>query len=96
MTVHRSLVAARVNQVISVAIQRAVAFNILEYRYTTLPLGRAGGGWQYSRSPVVGGADWEDDEVIEVPMPVPPPVSVPLPVAGFLGAGGVGGMVVVV
>ena len=34
-SVHRSLIAGRVNQCIAVAIQRAVAFNILEYRYTT-------------------------------------------------------------
>ena len=39
-TVHRSLVAARVNQAISVAVQRVVAFNILEYRHASLPKGR--------------------------------------------------------
>ena len=39
-TVHLSLVAARVNQAISVAVQRVVAFNILEDRYTSLPKGR--------------------------------------------------------
>ena len=42
-SVPRSLVAARVSQAISVAIQRVVAFNILEFRYTTLPKGRVPG-----------------------------------------------------
>ena len=59
-TVHRSLVAARVGQAISIAIQRAVAFNILEFRYTTLPMGRGGLPVQ---PVVVGGEDWEDDGV---------------------------------
>ena len=57
-TVHRSLVAARVNQAISVAVQRVVAFNILEYRYTSLPKGRVAAHAQAEP----GGADWDDDE----------------------------------
>jgi hypothetical protein len=57
-TVHRSLVAARVNQAISVAVQRVVAFNILEYRYTSLPKGRVAVHAQAEP----GGADWDDDE----------------------------------
>jgi len=57
-TVHRSLVAARVNQVISVAVQRVVAFNILEYRHTSLPKGRVAVHAQAEP----GGADWDDGE----------------------------------
>ena len=57
-TVHRSVVAARVNQAISVAVQRAVAFNILEYRYTSLPKGRL----PVRAHAEPGGADWDDDE----------------------------------
>ena len=53
-----SLVAARVNQAISVAVQRVVAFNILEYRYTSLPKGRVAVHAQAEP----GGADWDDDE----------------------------------
>ena len=63
-TVHRSLVAGRVNQCIAVAIQRAVAFNILEYRYTTLPMGRAAARAAQAAAPVqAGGDDWENDAV---------------------------------
>ena len=54
-SVSRSLVAARVGQAISVAIQRVVAFNILEFRYTTLPKGRAPGSGVQVASPRVGG-----------------------------------------
>jgi hypothetical protein len=63
-TVHRSLVAGRVNQCIAVAIQRAVAFNILEYRYTTLPMGRAAARAAQAAAPVqAGGDDWDNDAV---------------------------------
>ena len=47
-----------VNQAISVAVQRVVAFNILEYRYTSLPKGRVAA--HAHAEP--GGADWDDDE----------------------------------
>ena len=61
-TVHRSLIAARVNQAISVAVQRVVAFNILEYRYTSLPKGRASGAAPAQSQAEPGGEDWDDDE----------------------------------
>ena len=70
-SVPRSLVAARVSQAISVAIQRVVAFNILEFRYTTLPKGRVpGSGVQLASPNGVGGSmlsgdDWEDEGVAE-------------------------------
>ena len=54
----KELVAARVNQAISVAVQRVVAFNILEYRYTSLPKGRVAAHAQAEP----GGVDWDDDE----------------------------------
>ena len=44
-----SLVAARVSQVISVALQRAVAYNALDFRYTKLGQSRAVGGGSASR-----------------------------------------------
>ena len=73
-----SLVAARVSQVISVALQRAVAFNALDFRFSKLGQGRAVGG---GAVPVpVGGAaaaqqllgqavnDWDaDDDSDELP-----------------------------
>ena len=40
------------------AVQRVVAFNILEYRYTSLPKGRVAVHAQAEP----GGADWDDDE----------------------------------
>ena len=40
------------------AVQRVVAFNILEYRYTSLPKGRVAAHAQAEP----GGADWDDDE----------------------------------
>jgi hypothetical protein len=60
-SVHRSLVAARVSQAISVAIQRVVAFNILEFRYTTLPKGQSAGavGAAGPGQQLVGGDDWD-------------------------------------
>ena len=39
-TTSRSLVASRVSQALSVALQSAVAFNILDYVYTKIPKGR--------------------------------------------------------
>ena len=44
----------------SVAVQRVVAFNILEYRYTSLPKGRVAAHAQ--AEPGGHGADWDDDE----------------------------------
>ena len=42
------------------AVQRVVAFNILEYRYTSLPKGRVAAHAQAEP----GGADWDDDEPV--------------------------------
>ena len=83
-TVARSLVAARVSQAMSVAVQRAVAFNILEFRYTVLPKGRVGG----LAAPAPGGGDWEDDE----PEASGPVHQLPVPVPGVAGAAARGGM----
>ena len=49
-----------VNQAISVAVQRVVAFNILEYRYTSLPKPEGRVAVHAQAEP--GGADWDDDE----------------------------------
>ena len=43
-TMPYSQVAARVSQVICVALQRAVAYNALDFRYTKLAKGRVVGG----------------------------------------------------
>ena len=40
------------------AVQHVVAFNTLEYRYTSLPKGRVAAHAQAEP----GGADWDDDE----------------------------------
>ena len=67
-------------QAVSVAVQRVVAFNALEYRYTTLPKGRRGGGPQVAaQAAAEGGADWDEDEV-------PQPAGQGAAVAGEAGA----------
>ena len=43
-TVPYSLVSARVSQIFSVALQKAVAYNALDFRYTKLAKARAVGG----------------------------------------------------
>jgi len=53
-TTSRSLVASRVSQALSVALQSAVAFNILDYVYTKIPKGRKG-----TIAVQPGGADWD-------------------------------------
>ena len=89
-TVSRLLVAARFSQAMSVAVQRAVAFNILEFRYTVLPKGRVGG----LAAPVPGGGDWDDDEPVPeaggLGFQLPVPVLVPGPGVVAVGAGGPG------
>ena len=59
-SVHVSSIASRVNQVMSVAIQRAIAFNALDLRYTKLPANRVVGGG-ISQGASEGGGDWDDD-----------------------------------
>ena len=44
----------------SVAIQRAIAFNALDLRYTKLPANRVVGGG-ISQATTEGGGDWDDD-----------------------------------
>ena len=62
----RAAIANRVYQSVSVALQRVVAFVALEFRYTTLPRGRIGGGPQVAaQAAAEGGADWDADEVPE-------------------------------
>ena len=66
-TVPLSTTASRISQVISVALQRAVAFNALDYRYTKLRLakGRVVGGGTGSAVQAIQllavavGGDWE-------------------------------------
>jgi hypothetical protein len=58
--------ASRISQVISVALQRAVAFNALDYRYTKLANGRVVGGGtgsavQAVQLLAVAVGDWEED-----------------------------------
>ena len=57
-SVPRCRVAGRVNQVISIALQRNCASNYLEYRYTTL----SKPGSNQLAVPEAGGADWDEDE----------------------------------
>ena len=67
-----SLIAARVSQVISAALQRAVAFNALDFRFSKLGKGRAvgggavpvGGAAAAQQLPVLGQAvnDWDADD----------------------------------
>ena len=64
-----SLVATRVSQVISVALQRAVAYNALDFRYTKLGQSRAVGGGAVPVGAGAGGPvaaqvanDWEADD----------------------------------
>ena len=73
-TVPYSTIAARVNQVISVALQKAVAYNALNYRYTKLAKPRVVGNGAAASTGIgaaqslLGAAvnaahdDWEDDE----------------------------------
>jgi len=61
----RALIAARVHRVISVAIQRVVAFNALDYRHTKLKGRVVGCGAQFegsTDSTCSGGDDWDDDD----------------------------------
>ena len=65
-TVLLSTTASRTSQVISVALQRAVAFNALDYRYTKLAKGRVVGGGtgsavQAVQMLAVAVGDWEED-----------------------------------
>jgi hypothetical protein len=55
-----SVTAARVNRVISVALQKAIAYNALDFRYTKLSKNRAVG----AEVPLIvqGGDDWDDDD----------------------------------
>ena len=54
---------SRISQVISVALQRAVAFNALDYRNTKLAKGRVVGGGAGSAVLLLAAAvgDWEED-----------------------------------
>ena len=54
----RSLIASRVGQALSVALQRAIACNILDYVHTKIPKGRKG---TIAEQP--GGADWDHDDL---------------------------------
>jgi len=65
-TVPLSTTTSRISQVISVALQRAVAFNALDYRYTKLAKGRVVGGGAGSAVQAVqllaaAVGDWEED-----------------------------------
>ena len=68
-TVPLSTTTSRISQVISVALQRAVAFNALDYRYTKLAKGRVVGGGAGSAVQAVQAVqllaaavgDWEED-----------------------------------
>ena len=63
-TIPRSRLACRVSQVVSVAIQRVVAYNALDFRYTKLKERAVGCGAQYeglADNVCTGGADWDDD-----------------------------------
>jgi hypothetical protein len=65
-TVPLSTTTSRISQVISVALQRAVAFNALDYRYTKLAKGRVVGGGagsavQAVQLLAVAVGDWEED-----------------------------------
>ena len=59
-TVPYSITASRVSQVLAVAIQKAVAYNILDYRYTKLGKARVVGSAS-AAAPAVSN-DWEDDD----------------------------------
>ena len=55
-----SVTAARVNRVISVALQKAIAYNALDFRYTKLSTSHAVGAEVPLN--VQGGDDWDDDD----------------------------------
>jgi hypothetical protein len=68
-TMPYSQVAARVSQVISVALQRAAAYNALDFRYTKLAKGRVVGGSSGAGNAVVARQllaqltnDWDADD----------------------------------
>ena len=65
-TIPRSVHAARVGQLISVALQNAVAFNALDFRWTKLPKARVVGGGAavalMAQAVAAGGDDWDADD----------------------------------
>ena len=66
-TVDYSVIAARVGQVISVALQNAVAYNALDFRWTKLPKARvvgdgAGAVQLLAQAVAAGGDDWDEDD----------------------------------
>jgi hypothetical protein len=86
-TMPYSQVAARVSQVISVALQRAVAYNALDFRYTKLTKGRAVGGGSGAGNAVLAqqllaqlANDWDADDDEE-----PEPLAAAVAVAGAGG-----------
>ena len=71
-TIPRSRLACRVSQVVSVAIQRVVAYNALDFRYTKLKDRVVGSGALYegvAGSTCTGGDDWDEDVPAEDPVP---------------------------
>ena len=88
-TMPYSQVAARVSQVISVALQRAVAYNALDFRYTKLAKGRAVGGGSGAGNAVLAqqllaqlANDWDADDDEE---PEAQPLAAAVAVAGAGG-----------
>jgi hypothetical protein len=64
-TVPYSVTAARVGQLISVALQKAVAYNALDFRWTKLPKARVVGGGAVellAQAVAAGGDDWDVDD----------------------------------